>query len=96
VNIETLTPAEKVKLLQALENSLGVAAVAYVEIDYTRDQLHKMHPDQEPPSAELIRRAAQELTESERLAEQMQAEVVAWVCDRWPYQQITSRTIERV
>lgn len=96
MNIETLTPAEKVKLLQALENSLGVAAVAYVEIDYTRDQLHKMHPDQEPPSAELIRRAAQELTESERLAEQMQAEVVAWVCDRWPYQQITSRTIERV
>lgn len=95
MNVETLTQAEKVALLQALENSLGVAAVAYVEIDYARDQLQKLHPDHEPPSAELIRRAAQELTESERLAEQAQAEVVAWVCNRWPYQQITSRTIER-
>jgi hypothetical protein len=52
-----------------------------------------MHPDQEPPSAELIRRAAQELTESERLAEQAQAEVVAWVCDRWPYPKMAARTI---
>ena len=96
MNVETLTQAEKVALLQALENSLGVAAVAYVEIDYTRDQLHKLHPDLDPPSAELIRRAAQELTESERLAEHAQAEVVAWVRDRWPRQKMASRTIERV
>ena len=84
MNLETLTKTEKVKLLQALENSLGVAAVAYVEIDCARDLLQKLHPDHEPPSAELIRRAAQELTESERLAEQAQAEVVAWICARWP------------
>jgi hypothetical protein len=45
VNIETMTPAERIKLLEALELSFGVVAVAHVDIEDARDRLQKLEPD---------------------------------------------------
>jgi hypothetical protein len=45
MNIETMTPAERIKLLEALELSFGVVAVAHVDIEDARDRLQKLEPD---------------------------------------------------
>jgi hypothetical protein len=48
-----MTPAEKIKLLEALELSFGVVAVAHVDIEDARDRLQKLEPDAQRASIDL-------------------------------------------
>jgi hypothetical protein len=82
MNIETMTPAERIKLLEALELSFGVVAVAHVDIEDARDRLQKLEPDAQRASIDLIRRAAQEVSDEARLSEAGCDAVVAWARKR--------------
>lgn len=82
MNIETLTPAEKVELIQALELSFGLVSVAHVDIEDARDRLQKLEPDAQRASIDLIRRAAQEISDEARLSEAGCDAVVAWARKR--------------
>ena len=82
MNIETMTAGEKLKLIRALETSLGFVSVAFVDIEGARDHLQYIEPDAQRASVELILRAANEIAEENRISEAGFDAVVDWARKR--------------